>query len=94
MNEQKVEDKVSKMEKIEGTDDMARMNARLMEDVVNDSKMTTEAKITAYSKCVRNQCQLSANNLNVLKAMAKLGLKPNGQLNALLPFLTETEEKK
>ena len=74
---------VQREERIEGLDDMARINARMMEEAYNDSKLSLESRMKMYSTGVRNAIGIRAEQRKTALDVARMGMKLNGQLNRL-----------
>ncbi len=78
--------------RIANTSDMQDCNAKLMEEIYNDSTMSLEKKMQSLSRGVANQVKLSQDTQRRVALLAKLGLKANGQLKGL-SFLGDDETK-
>ena len=75
--------KVKKLARIENYDDLARLNAKLMEDIYNDDKLNPMEKIKGMRICVLNQGQIN-RDVNIRRKEAiKLGLKIDGGMRQL-----------
>lgn len=79
------EDTVVRETRIQSIDDYMNANAKLAEEVCNDSALATKIKVELLSKTIQNQCRLSNDQQARLKTAQRLGIKANGKLGEL-PF--------
>jgi hypothetical protein len=67
---------VTKLARIDTYNDFAESNARALEDVINDRKISAADKLRAINLGVRTQVLLSRDAANRRAELLRLGMKP------------------
>lgn len=63
--------------------DMMDVNAELMNEISNDSRLSAIEKMKGFSSGVRNQCMLSRDQQARITMLARLGMKTNNLTKSL-----------
>ena len=88
------DNKVEVVQPIRSYDDMQDKNSSLMEEIYNDSRLSPEKKMKAFSQGVNSQVKMSGDMQNRVKLLLRMGVKVDSSVKALSFLAGDIDEDK